>query len=85
MDPGESHDTYNSTIDAFIDAFSIASIKATGNMNAPGRNDGMDFMHFFYMNPSTVLLSDDVKQRSYAQGAGQSTVSFEEYRRLTLR
>ena len=72
---GAIHDSYNGDLDVYVDAFSIASMKATGTLDTPGRNDGIDLNHLVYLRRCSVLVSEDVKQRGYLDAVNVRTLT----------
>lgn len=62
-------DSYNHTIDSYVKAFSFLSLDSMSG-NAPERNDGLDILHFLYMRPTSLLVSNDSKLTTLARHLG---------------
>jgi len=73
------YDSYNFRANAYVWGASLSSARDLREKNSPGRNDGMDVLHFFYLRlKNTVLLSEDRKQRDLARQIGVRSHSLDE-------
>lgn len=64
------HDSYNGSIDVFVNAFSFASMTKTANMDLPGRNDALDLAHFLFLADGDALATNDGGMASIAEAIG---------------
>jgi hypothetical protein len=67
---GAVHDSYDGSIDVFVNALSFVSMAMTANMDLPGRNDALDLAHFLFLEKGDTLATDDNKARAVAEAAG---------------
>jgi len=63
-------ESYDHSIDAYIDAFAHYSTMKKGLGGSAGRNDGFDLAHFLYLVPGTALITEDTRMRDLARAIG---------------
>jgi len=67
---GAIHDSYNGSIDAFVDGFSWRVMTDHGRGRTPGRNDALDLAHMLYLSRDSVLVTGDKTMAETASAAG---------------
>jgi hypothetical protein len=59
--------------DIYVRAATWCSDDALRSVRTPARNDGIDVLHFLYLEPGTILLSDDVRMLEIAEAVDVNT------------
>lgn len=57
----EVYNSYNHSIDIFMNAFSLFSAKKSGELGTPAKNDYTDLLHLLYLgnNPNLSIVTND--------------------------
>lgn len=57
----EVYNSYDHSIDIFLDSFSLFSAKKSGELGTPAKNDYVDLNHLLYLhnNPNRLIVTDD--------------------------
>jgi hypothetical protein len=69
------YDTYDGSIDLFVDALSHATMSMMSDMTGPGRNDPIDLAHFLYLSQRAGLVTNDKKLTEIAISVGVTVFS----------
>jgi hypothetical protein len=77
---GAIFDSYNGLAKPYIDAMSNAFILPMSRRDQPHRNDLYDQDHFAYLEPNTLLVTEDKGMRRLASSIGVQAVSSVEFR-----
>jgi len=69
------HDSYDGSIDVFVDAFSWRAMVDHGEGRTPGRNDALDLAHFLAIETNAVLSTGDRIMSETALASGLKVIS----------
>jgi hypothetical protein len=70
-------ESYDNSIDAWVDAFAHYSSLKHSQGGSAGRNDGFDLAHFLYLTPGVTLITEDTGMRAVAQAVGWPIASID--------